>query len=87
MLSTCILTEHNVQPRKLNIVFMFFVSYIFSGFFLCILSTSAAPQRPANGTVPSQVAIHHRIDRVLPGAGEELDLNPGLLICNQVRYH
>ncbi len=23
----------------------------------------------------------------LPCAGEELDLNPGLLICSQVRYH
>ncbi len=32
--------------------------------FLCILCTSAAPQRPAHGTVSSQVATHLRTDRV-----------------------
>ncbi len=60
---------------------MFFFSYIFWGF-LCILCTSAAPQRPAHGTVSSQVATHHRTDRVchvLGGAGFEprtTDLQP-----------
>ncbi len=42
--------------------FIFF-SFIFLWFFLCIC-TSAAPQRPAHGTVPSQVATHLRTDRV-----------------------
>ncbi len=61
-----------------------FFSYIF-GFFLCILCTSAAPQRPAHGTVSSQVATHHRTDRVcrvLGGAGFEprtTDLQSGAL--------
>ncbi len=41
---------------------MFFFLYIFR-FSLCIC-TSAAPQRPAHGTVSSQVATHLRIDRV-----------------------
>ncbi len=40
-----------------------FFLYIFV-FFLCIVRTSAAPQRPAHGTVPSQVATHLRTDRV-----------------------
>jgi hypothetical protein len=40
----------------------FFFLYIFSGF-LCI-GTSAAPQRPAHGTVSSQVATLLRTDRV-----------------------
>ncbi len=39
-----------------------FFFYIFYGF-LCIC-TSAAPQRPAHGTVSSQVATHLRTDRV-----------------------
>ncbi len=43
--------------------YIFFFSYIFLGF-LCILSTSATPQRPAHGTVPSQVATHLRTDRI-----------------------
>jgi hypothetical protein len=37
--------------------------YIFRDF-LCILCTSAAPQRPAQGTVSSLVATHLRTDRV-----------------------
>ncbi len=40
-----------------------FFLYIFRDF-LYILCTSAAPQRPAHGTVSSQVATHLRIDRV-----------------------
>jgi hypothetical protein len=39
-----------------------FFSYLFLGFF-CIC-TSAAPQRPAHGTVSSQVATHLRPDGV-----------------------
>ncbi len=64
---------------------LFFFPLYFYGF-LCICA-SAAPQRPAHGTVPSQVATHLRTDKSLPCAGEELDSNPGLLICSQVRYH
>ncbi len=41
---------------------IFFFPLYFYGF-LCIC-TSAAPQRPAHGTVPSQVATHLRTDRV-----------------------
>jgi hypothetical protein len=42
---------------------IFFFSYIFLGV-LCVLCTSAAPQRPAHGTVPFQVTTHLRTDRV-----------------------
>jgi hypothetical protein len=41
--------------------FFFFPLYFYG--LLCIC-TSAAPQRPAHGTVPSQVATHLRTDRV-----------------------
>jgi hypothetical protein len=44
---------------------------------VCILSTSAASQRPVQRTVSSQVTIHLRTDRVWPSAGQELDSNPG----------
>ncbi len=40
-----------------------FFLYIFLWFFVYIC-TSAAPQRPAHGTVSSQVAAHLRTDRV-----------------------
>jgi hypothetical protein len=40
-----------------------FPIYFLKGF-LCLLSTSDAPQWPAHGTVQSQVATHLRIDRV-----------------------
>jgi hypothetical protein len=50
-------------PQKNIQFFFFFFSYIFLGV-LCVLCTSAAPQRPAHGTVPSQVATHLRTDRV-----------------------
>ncbi len=45
-----------------QVCYLYFFSYIY--FFLCILSTSAAPQRPANSTVPFQVATHLSIDKV-----------------------
>jgi hypothetical protein len=41
-----------------------FFSLIFLVFVLFLLSTSAAPQRPAQGTVSSQVTTHLRTDRV-----------------------
>ncbi len=44
------------------IIVNFFFPLYFYGF-LCIC-TSAAPQSPAHGTVPSQVATHLRTDRV-----------------------
>ncbi len=67
-------------------ILSFFFLYIFKGFFVYMYCTSAAPQRPAHGTVSSQVATHLRTDSLLC-AGEELDSNPGLLICSQMRYH
>ncbi len=42
----------------------FFPLYSIFWDFLCILCTSAAPQRPAHGTVSSQMATHLRTDRV-----------------------
>ncbi len=50
-----------IPTPALTDIFFFFL-YIFR-FFLCIC-TSAAPQRPAHGTVSSQVATHLRTDRV-----------------------
>jgi hypothetical protein len=46
-----------------NMINIFFFLYIVR-FFLCILCSSTAPQRPAHGTVSSQVATHLRTDRV-----------------------
>ncbi len=55
---TITLQLHLVAVRK-----NFFFLYIFMGF--CVyVCTSAAPQRPAHGTVSSQVATHLRTDRV-----------------------
>ncbi len=46
-----------------------------AGHFLCI---SAAPQRPAHGTVPFEVAAHLGTSGGCPGAREAPDSNPEL---------
>jgi hypothetical protein len=69
---------------KVLLCFDNFFPIYFQGF-LCIC-TSVAPQRRTRycvipGGYPPQDW------QSLPCAGEELDLNPGLLNCSQVRYH
>jgi hypothetical protein len=44
-------------------------SYIFFGFFVFCVYTSSAPQRPAYGTVPFQVANHMTTDKGICGLG------------------
>ncbi len=51
-------------PRMLEINHMMQLFPIYFYEFLCILCTSAGPQRPAHGTLSSQVATHLRTDRV-----------------------
>ncbi len=59
---------------------------------MCIWSTSAAPMRPAHGTVSSQVATHLRTDRVCCVQGRSWLWTQDywfavrcVLICSQVR--
>ncbi len=63
-----------------------FFSYIFLGFFvytkyLCRPSEASTRYCAILGSNPPKEY------QSLPCAGEKLDLNPGLLICSQVRYH
>ncbi len=63
-----------------------FFSYIFLGFFvymdyLCLPSEASTRYCVIPGGYPPQDWQN------LPCAGEELDSNPGLLICSQVCYH
>jgi hypothetical protein len=68
-----------------HVLLIFFFSYIFLGFFvymyLCRPSEASTWYCVIPGGYPPQDW------QSLPCAGEELDSNPGLLICSQVRYH
>ncbi len=55
--------------------------------FLYFFSSSAAPQKPANGTVPFRVASNLGTDRVCCVLERCRILNLGLLHRSQVRYH
>ncbi len=64
----------------------FFSLYIFRSFcvqymYLCRPSEASSRYCVIPGGYPPQEW------QSLPCAGEKLDLNPGLLICSQVRYH
>jgi hypothetical protein len=82
-LARLVLTHHHLHWHQLpSATFL----YIFGGFcvyvlYLCRPSEASTRYCVIPGGYPPQGW------QSLPCAGEKLDLNPGLLICSQVRYH
>ncbi len=81
-MSSCVQVKNKPCVECSIIIFFFFIFLcVFVYMYLCRPSEASTQYCAIRGGYPPQDW------QSLPYAGEELDSNPGLLICSQVRYH
>ncbi len=81
--TSCCILQWGVSQLLL---LQYFFSYIFLGFF-CVYMYLCRPSEASTRYCVIPGGYPPQDWQSLPCAGEELDSNPGLLICSQVHYH